>query len=247
LTELIQGSRSVATLYEGDCLDIIAGLPPVDSVVTDPPYGIEDIVGGYSRSGATIMNDRNLDVTMGALAAAAMGPAGDAWFFVFYSCRISPTFFASLPRSLTYYGEIAWDKKAPGMGRGIRYQHENISVLYSGEPKKFAQDTMSVITKFREPDVHPHQKPVGLMHRLIEIIGARSVLDPFMGSGSTGAAALRAGVNFTGIELDPDHYRTAVMRISEEATRPDMFALKGANVVQLDLISDNENNGEDAA
>ena len=56
-----------ATLYLGDCRDILPTLPKVDACVTDPPYGIEELVGGYGRDGRKIENDKNLEVSHEAL------------------------------------------------------------------------------------------------------------------------------------------------------------------------------------
>jgi hypothetical protein len=71
---------------------------------------------------------------------------------------------------------------------------------------------------------HPHQKPVSLIEALLEKLPDGSlILDPFMGSGTTGVAALRLGHRFIGIELDLHHFTTACERISEAYKQPDMF------------------------
>jgi hypothetical protein len=72
------------TLYLGDCREIIPTLTGINAVCTDPPYGIEELVGGYGRSGELIANDKNLDVCEEGLALAATA-APDALFAVFYS------------------------------------------------------------------------------------------------------------------------------------------------------------------
>lgn len=67
--------------------------------------------------------------------------------------------------------------------------------------------------------LHPNQKPVALLRFVLEQMGARpgqTVVDPFMGSGSTGVAALRLGMNFIGCEIDADHFRTAEGRLKLE-------------------------------
>ena len=110
------------TLYQGDCLEILPTLEPVDAVVTDPPYGTA-FVGGYSRSGAKIKNDDNLDVVVTALKQIPEHKT----LIAFYSPRICPKFYAET-RFIDWTGQIAWDKKAPGLGGGLRYQHENVAI-----------------------------------------------------------------------------------------------------------------------
>lgn len=211
-----------ATLYNGDCRDIIPTLRGIDAVCVDPPYGTQDIVGGYSRDGATILNDTNLDACAQALQAAARIAPSAIWA-VFYSPRIRKQFYECLPPELHELGEIIWDKKMPGMGRGIRYQHETAAIFYTGDPKKVHGDTFSVLRALRTPDMHPHQKPISLITTLCELVGGTTVLDPFMGSGTTGVACARIGKKFVGIELDPKHFETCCKRIRDAADTPTMF------------------------
>src|SRR5690348_14982205 len=122
------------TLYLGDCRELIDSLDPFDTVLSDPPYGIEDMVGGYGRGGRTIANDTSLDACAAALSLCAQR-LRHGWIAVFYSCRISELFFITMnqaaidaakaeggERRMAYVGELIWDKKAPGMGKPIRYQ-----------------------------------------------------------------------------------------------------------------------------
>jgi DNA modification methylase len=210
-----------ATLFLGDCRGIIPTLGKVDSVVSDPPYGIEDLVGGYSRSGATIQNDKNLDCCFEALNAIA-ARSTDLRMTIFYSCRITDQFFARAAHLGSYIGEIIWDKKAPGMGAPLRYQHENIAIFEKGAPPPMP-DTISIIVDMRTPILHPHQKPPTLMQHLCNVAGGATILDMFMGSGSTGVAALKLRRKFIGIELDEKHFDTACRRITEASKQDGFF------------------------
>lgn len=201
-----------ATLYLGDCRDILPTLPKVDAVVTDPPYGIQGLVGAYGREGRTIENDMDLTVCHDALKLAAER-LSDGWLFSFYSARVSPEFFA-VDIGANYFGEVIWDKRAPGMGAGLRYQHENIAIFKVGSPKALS-GLFSVVSHYRKGIVHPHEKPLSLMRELLKAIPAKSILDPFMGSCSTGVAAVQMGLDFIGIEYDEAHFETACRRISE--------------------------------
>jgi len=211
-----------AVLYNGDCLEVIPKLTDISVVCTDPPYGIEDLVGGYGRSGETIANDKTLEVCMAALQAACRVAASARWA-VFYSPRVRREFFATLPPELHDMGEIIWDKKAPGMGRGIRYQHENVALFYTGDVKRPTKDVFSVIRDYRSAETHPHQKPTGIIRSLVEILGDGLVLDPFMGSGTAGVACAKMGRKFIGIELDPKYFDVACERIEKAYAQGDMF------------------------
>jgi site-specific DNA-methyltransferase (adenine-specific) len=210
------------TLYLGDCLEVMPTLMGGGMVmVTDPPYGIEDIVGGYGRGGfKTIQNDKTLDVCH---AAINMGHEiiKDGWIAAFYSCKVTCEFFAGIKYD-TYFGEIIWDKKVPGLGGGFRYQHENIALFKIGNPKPLNAG-FSVISDCRNPELHPHQKPQNLMRKLIQIVHGETILDPFMGSGSTIVAAASAGRRAIGIELDPKYFDIACRRVAESYRQPDML------------------------
>ncbi len=207
----------------------------VGAVISDPPYGIEDIVGGYGRKGFTIANDKTIDVCA-KMAHMVAELYTDIWMMTFYSCRISPIFFKAMP-SEHYFGEIVWDKKAPGMGKQIRYQHENVAVFQLGEPAPLL-DTFSVMQHYRSDELalHAHQKPTGLMKRLVNLTPGGTVLDPFMGSGSTGVACVKLGRPFIGIELDASHFATACKRIETAYKEPDMFVEAAPKPVQEALL-----------
>jgi DNA modification methylase len=84
--------------------------------------------------------------------------------------------------------------------------------------------SMNAIAKHR---VHPAQKPVGLLRWCIEKLKLKpgdTILDPYMGSGSTGVAALAMGCHFIGVEIDPTHFATAEKRIHEAAAATPLFA-----------------------
>ena len=224
-----------ATLYCADSLDVIPQLDKVDLVITDPPYGIQSIVGGYGRSHRTIENDENLDVCKQVMAACAKA-VNSGYMLAFYSARVSPDFHDH-DLAMEYHGEIIWDKKAPGMGAGIRYQHENIAIYKTANAPKHS-NIFSVISVFRQGKVHPHEKPVELMKMLVDRFPGETILDPFMGSGSTGVAAVQMGRKFIGIELDPEHFETACQRMHEAQKQIDLFIGNDcfAGACQMDLL-----------
>ena len=216
------------TLYLGDCLEVMPTLDKVDAVVTDPPYGIEDIVGGYGRKGKTIKNDKNLDLFHFMVKAIKW----DCWLLAFYSCRNTPDVMDILRKH--YIGEIIWNKKAGGMGQPLRYQHENVSVSKIGQPSNL-KTTFTIFTHYRDAELHPHQKPIGVMQELAALTSGL-VLDPFMGSGTTGVACAKLGRKFIGIELDEDYFNIACERIEKAYQQPDLFVEAPKKIKQEDLF-----------
>ena len=121
---------------------------------------------------------------------------------------------------------IVWDRELIGMGSPFRNRYEMIA--FAPGPtwtQHFGKDQPTLIRHrwpYGQHDHHPSEKPVALLRQLIEYAStptikgrAALVLDPFMGSGSTGLAALEAGRAFVGIEIDPKHFETACQRIAQ--------------------------------
>ena len=207
-------------LILGDCLEVMPTLGRFDAVVTDPPYGIDPDGVGYGRTGRAIANDFNEEI-MKAGINMALGLMECGMAAMFYSARITPRVFAG-PMAGLYAGEIIWDKKAPGMGGALRYQHENIA-LFSVGGASVACPVFSVLQYYRAAQMHPHEKPVGLIERLLEVVGGQTILDPFMGSGTTLVACQKLGRQGVGIELDPDWFEIACRRVEEAARQPDLL------------------------
>ena len=225
--ERIGGQRIIL----GDCLEVMKELGRFDAVVTDPPYGIDGGSAGYGRAGRTILGDTNTDV-MGAAITRAMDLSDRC--LMFYSARNTPEVMRAIP-ACHYHGEIIWDKKAPGMGRGLRYQHENIAVLLANGAK-LATDSFTVKQFYRVGAVHPHEKPVELMEYLVRIACGGTILDPFMGSGTTLVACQRLGRMGTGVEVDPDYFDIACRRVEEATRQPDLFVAPPAAPTQDTLL-----------
>ena len=224
------------TLYCGDSREVIPKLKGIDAVVSDPPYGIEELIGGYGRtqltktgqSDRTIANDSNLKV-VNEVFTLLRKQLKNAWVAAFYSCRITPDFFDTM-KAYEYFGEVIWDKKAPGLGTQIRYQHENIAFFKTGKPAQQLSDCMSVIsyTALRgeqrtDGSTHPHEKPHQVMLNVLGAVPGKLVLDPFMGTGSTGAAAVELKRGFVGIELNPKYFDVACKKVSAAINQPKSF------------------------
>lgn len=231
------------TLFCGDCRSVIPTIKGVDAMIVDSPYGIQDLIGGYGRTQLSkdrggsndrhIANDKDLNVVGEAFALARKVLAKNAWVAAFYSCRITPVFFKMMEAAgyadHEYFGEVIWNKKAPGLGTQIRYQHENVAVYRIGKPEQLT-DCMSLFdyialkgdTRSGEGS-HPHEKPDKVMDNVVGMVPGGLILDCFMGTGSTGAAAVRAKRGFVGIELDPKYFDVACKKISKAISQPEAF------------------------
>jgi site-specific DNA-methyltransferase (adenine-specific) len=192
------------TLYLGDCREILPTIGRVDAVVTDPPYGI-GIAANPVRQKHDRMDWDNAppppSLIKSVLAAAK------------YHIIWGGNYF-DLPPSQHF---LIWDKVQP----------ENFSLAMC----EAAWSSMSKPAKMYRRRVvgydkdHPTQKPVDLMEWCISQIPevARTILDPFMGSGTTGVAAVKLGRKFIGIEIEPKYFDIARKRIQAALDAPDMF------------------------
>jgi DNA modification methylase len=205
----------VIQLHCGDCLEILPTLGGIDALIVDPPYGIAlaDHQPSFSRRklSAKIRGDSDQSVGIRILEWAA----GEG---------LPTAAFASPYRQWPgrWRNVLVWDK-GPAVGRGgdpkkcWKRTFELIQIARNGPLRKGRGE--AVIREFVRPDhftLHPAAKPVGLMVNLIEQLTdpGDTVLDPCMGSGSTGLACLMAGRHFIGIEIDPAYFAIARDRIA---------------------------------
>jgi DNA modification methylase len=212
------------TLYNADCLDILPTLGQVDAVVTDPPYGISVDTGWLSalnvkrgkpanKSDDLLVNDDgSLDVR---------------WLYGFKRWLVFGYPYIQAPLAT---GWLIWDKwpgvNGGGLGNPVEMAATNswkgfkmLRVLWAG----YYRDAGEVRYE------HPTQKPLRLIREIIETITQPGdlVLDPFMGSGTTGVACVRTGRRFIGIEIDPGYFAIAQRRIAEAQLQPSLLPNHG--------------------
>jgi site-specific DNA-methyltransferase (adenine-specific) len=228
-------------LFQGDCLEIIPTLDRIDACISDPPFGIQDLVQGYGRGGQRasgeysnqrIANDRDLNVTVEAFNLIK-NRFNNIWLVSFYSCRVTPVFFEAM-KGFDYFGEVVWDKLNIGLGTQIRYRHENVAFFKLGRPPDLNQlESVLPYGRIMHEDktaysrviksTHPHEKPEAVLGNLIKATPGRIIFDPFCGTGSCGAAAVHCHRGFIGIELDPKYYDIARRKIGEAINQPVNF------------------------
>ena len=202
-------------LYRGDCLAVLKRLPAgsVDAVVTDPPYGMgwnvdssrfSGGVRGHRKTGRggrgdwrpIVNDDRPFDpapwltfpkvILFGSNHFAYSLPVGTTLVWLKRNDKAFGTFLSD--------GEVAWMKGGYGV-----YCRRDLSM------NRIAGDR-----------VHPNQKPIALMRWCIERLKLKpgsTILDPYMGSGPVGVAAVELGHNYIGCEVDPAYFAIAKRRI----------------------------------
>lgn len=207
-----------ATLYCGDCLEILPTLPKVDAVITDPPYGI-DYQSTLVPLGATkrdkIAGDRApIDLrwmlgmechvlSFGASYWPEQLPHRGRWL-----CWDKRTIDGACDAMLGSPMELAWANRTSGYDKIVR-------VLHGG-----------VVNADGGARVHPTQKPVRVMVESIRWAAreAEFILDPFMGSGTTGVACSQLGLKFIGIEIERKYFDIACERIDNAYRQQKLFA-----------------------
>jgi DNA modification methylase len=225
------------TLYLGDCRDVLPTLGKVDAVVTDPPYGINH----SSSQGASWERTR--------IAGDADTSLRDAVLEDFENVASFGTW--KTPPISNTKGALVFDKgPASGMGdlrfpwkgsfeliyvRGTIWRGKRDEGVLRGHVQ-VSWETQFTGLGDREARSHPHQKPVSLCQELIrKLPDDCTILDPFMGSGTTGVAAAKLGRKFIGIEIEPKYFDIACRRISEALKQPDMF-IERPNLVKQECF-----------
>ena len=233
-----------ARLILGDCREVLSDLPKIEAIITDPPYSSgartdseKQVRGAMLRS----MEDQDW------FSHDAMTTWGFNWFirsvfselrpqlavgahvYVFIDWRQTPNVYGMLEACGYRVNQcLVWAKTHFGMGTYWRNQHENIVFASNGMPGEMLDRGKGSVLTFANVAPternHPTEKPVPLLLDIVDAIPGRTILDPFMGSGSTGVAAVRAGRSFIGCEINPQHFDTACKRIEVATKQTELFS-----------------------
>ena len=219
-----------ATLILGDCREVLPTLGRVDAVVTDPPYGIGEAAGkNASRGNLAHAKDYGIeawdDAPIPADLMALVRGAG-RWCVVFggnyYECPPASCWLVWDKMNTGDFAdcELAWTN-LPKAVRRIRYMWNGM-IRANGETR----------------GDHPTQKPIGVMSWVLQQLpqNTRTVLDPFMGSGTTGVSCVAEGLSFLGIEREPRYFDIACRRIEEAYRQPRLFAEPRPQPVQEAML-----------
>jgi len=210
-----------ATLYLGDCREILPTLPKVDAVVTDPPYGQKHKRGAIPKKSISTTGKVFTRKIIGDDQPFDPSP----WLGLGVPCCFTGAhwFYDRLPPG---GGMHVWNKRGPyepidqADGDLIwiseRTNLRIIDLVWRG---------LCRTTEHSAPIEHPTQKPIALMDWCLRAIpNADTILDPYMGSGTTGVASLKLGRRFIGIEIDPEYFEIACRRVDAVVRQPDMFS-----------------------
>jgi DNA modification methylase len=217
------------TLYHCDCRDILPTLGKFDLLLTDPPYGTEDLGGGYGRrqnhdpkgrNGRTIQGDKDLKVFQDFINLLPVCANIDAVLVSFCAARrMNEVDDICQNAKLKFVGELIWDKATPGLGYTIRYSHESALVYSQGTIKTPENALISLIRKpvshIDNHLKHPHEKPIEFWTNAMQIMEG-FILDPFAGSGTTGRAAKDLGRKCVMIEREEKYCEIAAKRMLQE-------------------------------
>lgn len=247
------------TLYNGDCLEVMAGLEPVSHVISDPPYeeSTHKNIGGIKRNDGGKVTEKLDFVSVEAIrpqVIKAIEPICDGWALLFCTTEGVARWADEINISaLKYKRACAWIKpdSMPQMnGQGPANAIECFVAAWggSGHARWNAGGKRGVythLTNQKDRDGrHPTEKPIPLMMELLKDFTnpGETILDPFMGSGTTGVACARMGRKFIGVELDPKYFDVACERIRKAYDQADMFAPATAKPGKTASLFANDNN-----
>jgi DNA modification methylase len=213
-----------ATLYLGDCRDVLPTLGPVDAVVTDPPYGISLNTDNSRFSGGNTASVAKRGNNVGSAGGRPI--IGDEGPF-------DPSFLLDLPGDKIVWG---WNNYPDRLPRGacliwLKRNDAAFGSFLSDAELAWMSKGHGVYCKrdlsnaaIANDRVHPTQKPVTLMEWCLGFVPkAQTILDPFMGSGTTGVAAIQLGRKFIGIEREPKYFDIACQRIEQAVAQGQLF------------------------
>lgn len=233
-----------ATLYLADCMDVLPTLERVDCVITDPPYSANTHKMAKTNRGAghgvglvtfAALTGEGFD----SVVAACLGVT-NGWFVATCDYKHAARFYDA--HEFVRLG--AWVKPNPmpqisadRPGQGF----ETVLIMHSGvKPKKWNRGGGAGIWTF---PVHcdalvPTQKPIGLISSFVSDFTqiGETVLDPFLGSGTTGVAAIQLGRKFVGIEASEKHFEVACKRIEQAVAQGQLFEPEPVKQVQESLL-----------
>ena len=214
------------TLYRGDCREILPTLGKVDAVVTDPPYGINENSRKVASRGKLAApkdyGEFKWDAAPIDSSTVALLQASSRWQIIF-----GGNYFTLGPTSCW----LVWDKQN---GTNDFSDCELAWTNLQKAVRRIYWRWNGMIRRGDDVREHPTQKPEGVMKWCIEHLpdGVETICDPFMGSGTTGVAAVKLGRKFIGIEIDARYFDIACRRIEDAAKQPDMFIASAPKPLQ---------------
>ncbi len=212
-------SDESVTIYHGDCREILPHCPRVDLMLTDPPYGI-NLDTDYARFDSSDVQGREYARVRGDAEVMDFSFILD-WSVADRSVIWGANNFPQqLPFDPTRDGWICWDKRTNEAADAILGSPFEMAVVLGQRTYKMIRLQHCGVKNGdgdRAGRLHPTQKPVRLMRRVLELFqSADTILDPFMGSGTTLRAAKDLGRKAVGVEIEERYCEVAAKRMSQE-------------------------------
>jgi len=206
-----------ATLIQGDCRNVMPVLGKVDAIVTDPPYGLGDKWngGGGGKNSSWGFDPHEAKSWDGQTADGVEDLPDYARDVIIWGGN-----YYAMPPMRCW---LVWDKKQNDKWTTGQCELAWTNLDRPVRAFRFAQCEQANEGK----KSHPTQKPIALMKWCLKWTDAQTILDPFMGSGTTGVAAVQMGRKFIGIEREPKYFDIACKRIEDAQRQGDMF-IEGA-------------------
>lgn len=248
------------TLYLGDCLSIVPTLAPADHALFDPPYESLTHAAKNGQKGRKHRNDgvaelQGLDFApIDAIrddVVRIVGAATKGWFIAFCTPEGVRPWAESINASpLKYKRACVWVKpdSTPQLnGQGPAQGAENFVCAWAGSGYSLwnrggKRGVYTHCVNVNRHGGHPTEKPVALMSELVSdfTMAGQTVLDPFMGSGTTGVACVALGRSFVGIEQNEAYFDLACRRLEAAFKQPRLFAEPVVKTVQPDIFAAND-------
>ena len=214
-----------AVLYLGDCLEILPALRRVDAVVTDPPYGVNGGSGTLGKksektkyAGAFSDTKENVSKVVVPAVRLSLGLAQRGLITPGAPC----CFEYPSPQDMG----VIYQPAAVGLGKWGRETSQPV-LFYGKDP--LSGETIRpkhyISTVPAEKNDHPCPKPIGFCEWAVDMASLpdETILDPFMGSGTTGVACMKLGRKFIGIEIEPKYFDIACERIENAQRQKRLF------------------------
>lgn len=209
-----------ATLYLGDCAEVLPQLGQLDRCVTDIPFRFVASGGGKYRAARKGLDKIEADALDQGIDIALLNPEQFKAFATF--CH-NDQLHEVLPYLKARFHRLAclsWHKTNPQPVCNQHYVPDTEFWLHAWSQGHAPQGTVKDLARYwvgpngaqKEYD-HPTVKPITLMRKIVRNVGGAVICDPCMGTGTTGAAALIEGKRFIGIEKKPEYFEMAVKRI----------------------------------
>ena len=211
-----EDTKAGIVIYNADCRDVLPTLPSVDLVLTDPPYGIDGgVSSGVTRgkgnyAGGFIDNETHIrDVVVPVIewcienARCVVLAPGNRWFSLYPQPQSFGVFYQPAAVGMQAFGNL---------------DAQPIFYYGSSGGSRMGKPCSYVLTEPPEPNRHPCPKPLRAWRKLLAMVGieGETILDPFMGSGTTLRAAKDLGRKAIGIEIEERYCEIAAKRLSQE-------------------------------